>query len=30
MAEEPVKPKSRKRKPQPAALSMFEWVLSIE
>ena len=28
MAEEPVKPKGRGRKPQ--ALSMFEWALSLE
>ena len=30
MAEEPVKPKNRKRKPQPASLSMFEWALEQE
>ena len=30
MAEEPVKPKGRGRKPQPQALSMFEWALSLE
>ena len=30
MAEEPVKPKSRSRKPQPASLSMFEWALNLE
>ena len=30
MAEEPVKPKSRKSKPQPASLSMFEWALAME
>ena len=30
MVEEPVKPKGRKRKPQPASLSMFEWVLTLE
>ena len=30
MAEEPVKPKGRKSKPQPATLSMFEWALSLE
>ena len=30
MAEEPVKPKGRSRKPQPATLSMFEWALSLE
>ena len=30
MAEEPVKPKGRGRKPQPATLSMFEWTLSLE
>ena len=28
MAEEPVKPKGRKGKPQPATLSMFEWALT--
>ena len=27
---EPVKPKGRSRKPQPATLSMFEWALSLE
>ena len=27
MAEEPVKPKGRGRKPQPAATSLFEWAL---
>ena len=27
MAEEPVKPKRRKSKPQPATLSMFEWAM---
>ena len=30
MAEEPVKPKGRGRKPQPATLSMFEWALTQE
>ncbi len=30
MAEEPVKPKGRKRKPQPATLSMFEWAMEQE
>ena len=30
MAEEPVKPKGRGRKPQPATLSMFEWALTLE
>ena len=30
MAEEPVKPKRRKSKPQPATLSMFEWAFSLE
>ena len=30
MAEEPVKPKGRKQKPQPATLSMFEWALTVE
>ena len=30
MAEEPVKPKGRGRKPQPATLSMFEWALTVE
>ena len=30
MAEEPVKPKSRKSKPQPATLSMFEWAMTLE
>ena len=30
MAEEPVKPKGRSRKPQPASLSMFEWALELE
>ncbi len=27
---EPVKPKGRKRKPQPATLSMFDWALEQE
>ena len=30
MADEPVKPKGRSRKPQPATLSMFEWALTLE
>ena len=30
MAEEPVKPKGRTSKPQPATLSMFEWALEME
>ena len=30
MAEEPVKPKGRSRKPQHTILSMFEWALSME
>ena len=30
MAEEPVKPKGRGRKPQPAAASLFEWALEME
>ena len=30
MAEEPVKPRSRKQKPQPATLSMFEWAMGME
>ncbi len=30
MAEEPVKPKGRGRKDQPASLSMFEWALAME
>ena len=30
MAEEPVKPKGRKRKAQPATLPMFEWALTVE
>ena len=30
MAEEPVKPKGRSRKPKPATLSMFEWALNTE
>ena len=30
MAEEQVKPKGRKRKPQPATLSMFEWAMELE
>ena len=30
MAEEPVKPKGRSRKTQPAAASLFEWALTVE
>ena len=30
MAEEPVKPKRRNGKPQPASISMFEWALTLE
>ena len=30
MAEEPVKPKGRKQKPQSSTLSMFEWALTVE
>ena len=30
MAEEPVKPKGRSRKPQPASPSLFEWALDLE
>ena len=30
MAEEPVKPKGRKQKPQPATISMFEWAMEME
>ena len=30
MAEEPVRPKGRSRKPQPATLSMFEWAMTLE
>ena len=30
MAEEPVKPKRRGRKPQPATISMFEWAMEQE
>ena len=30
MAEEPVKPRGRSRKPQPATLSMFEWAMTLE
>ena len=30
MAEEPVKPKRRDRKPQPATASLFEWALTLE
>ena len=30
MAEEPVKPKGRGRKPQSATLSMFEWAMTLE
>ena len=30
MAEEPVKPKRRNGKPQPATMSMFEWAMEHE
>ena len=30
MAEEPVKPRGRSRKPQPAAASLFDWALERE
>ena len=30
MADEPVKPRGRGRKPQPASLSMFEWAMTLE
>ena len=30
MAEEPVKPKRRNGKPQPATMSMFEWAVELE
>ena len=30
MAEPPVKPRGRSRKPQPASASLFEWALSLE
>ena len=30
MAEETVKPKRRRRKPQPATVSMFEWAVELE
>ena len=30
MAEEPVKPKRRNGKPQPASMSMFEWAAELE
>ena len=30
MAEEPVKPKGRSRKPQPSSPSLFEWALALE
>ena len=30
MAEEPVKPKGRSRKPQPATGSLFDWALTLE
>ena len=30
MAEEPVKPKRRSRKVQPASMSMFEWAMELE
>ena len=30
MAEEPVKPKGRSRKPKPASPSLFDWALTLE
>ena len=30
LAEEPVKPKGRSGKPQPATASLFEWAFSLE
>ncbi len=30
MAEEPVKPKARSRKPKPATASLFEWAMELE
>ena len=30
VAEEPVKPKGRGRKPHPASTSLFDWALSLE
>lgn len=30
MAAEPVRPKARKSKPQPASMSMFEWEAELE
>ena len=30
MAEEPVKPKGRKRKPQPPTAPLYEWALEME
>ena len=30
MVEEPVKPKRKNGKPQPASMSMFEWALELE
>ena len=30
MANEPVNPKDRKRRPQPATASLFEWALTLE
>ena len=30
MAEEPVKPKGRNRKPKPATASLFDWALDME
>ena len=30
MAEEPVKPRGRSRKPQPATASLFDWALTLE
>ena len=30
MAEEPLKPKGRGRKPQPSTASLFDWALDME
>ena len=30
MAEEPLKPKGRRRKPQPTTASLFDWALDME
>ena len=30
MAEEPVRPKGRRRKPKAAAVSLFEWAMELE